>query len=97
MLFQDRDLQDELLELQADFDLMKKEKSEEIEELKDLMDDLNSDASAVEELAKREKEKVENLKEQERLKEQRKAAYNVGDMETVARINKILAPDEPGR
>ena len=40
---------------------------------------------------------LENLKEQERLKEQRKAAYNVGDMETVARINKILAPDEPGR
>jgi hypothetical protein len=40
---------------------------------------------------------LENLREQERLKEQRKQAYNVGDAETVERINKILAPDEPGR
>ena len=40
---------------------------------------------------------LENLREQERLKEQRKQAYNVGDAETVEKINKILAPDEPGR
>ena len=40
---------------------------------------------------------LQNLREQERLKEQRKQAYNVGDAETVERINKILAPDEPGR
>ena len=38
---------------------------------------------------------LENLREQERLKELRKNAYNMGDMETVARVNKILAPDEP--
>jgi hypothetical protein len=40
---------------------------------------------------------LQNLREQERLKEQRKQAYNVGDVETVEKINKILAPDEPGR
>lgn len=40
---------------------------------------------------------LQNLREQERLKEQRKQAYNVGDAETVEKINKILAPDEPGR
>ena len=40
---------------------------------------------------------LQNLRAQERLKEQRKQAYNVGDAETVEKINKILAPDEPGR
>jgi len=40
---------------------------------------------------------LQNLREQTRLIEQRKQAYNVGDTETVERINKILAPDEPGR
>ena len=38
---------------------------------------------------------LENLREQERLKELRKNAYNMGDTETVARVNKILAPDDP--
>jgi len=37
---------------------------------------------------------VENLREQERLKEQRKVAYNVGDTQLVERITKKLAPDE---
>ena len=37
---------------------------------------------------------VENLREQERLKEVRKVAYNVGDTELVEKITKKLAPDE---
>ena len=37
---------------------------------------------------------LENLRAQERLKQQRRAAYNTGDTETVERINKILAPDD---
>ena len=37
---------------------------------------------------------LENLRAQERLKQQRRAAYNMGDTETVERINKILAPDD---
>ena len=36
---------------------------------------------------------LENLKEQERLKEMKQFAYNIGDMDTVAKVNKTLAPD----
>ena len=61
-----RDEQDVVLEdLKDEADRMR----EEIEDTKDNLDDLNSDASAAEILAKREKEKLENLKELE-LKEE---------------------------
>ena len=57
-----RDEQDVVLEdLKDEADRMR----EEIEDTRDNKDDLNCDASAAETLAKREKEKLENLKELE--------------------------------
>ena len=40
-LYQERELQDKILELQAEYDVLKKEKDEEIEELKDKVEKLN--------------------------------------------------------
>lgn len=37
---------------------------------------------------------LENLKAQERLKEMKQFAYNIGDMDTVAKVNKTLAPGQ---
>ena len=39
--YQERDLQDRILELQSEYDLLKKEKDEEIEELQDQVEKLN--------------------------------------------------------
>ena len=54
------------------------------------MDDLNSDASAAEILAKREKEKLENLKELELKEEEERLSLE----EEVARLETILEHQE---
>ena len=80
------DLQDEqavvLEDLEDEADRMR----EEIEDTKDNLDDLNSDASAAETLAKREKEKLENLKELELKEEEERLSLE----EEVARLETIL-------
>ena len=63
---------------------------EEIEDTKDNLDDLNSDASAAEILAKREKEKLENLKELELKEEEERLSLE----EEVARLETILEHQE---
>ena len=84
------DLQDEqavvLEDLEDEADRMR----EEIEDTKDNLDDLNSDASAAETLAKREKEKLENLKEIELKKEEERLSLE----EEVARLETILEHQE---
>ncbi|MEK9632913.1 MAG: hypothetical protein VW622_03640 [Opitutae bacterium] len=84
------DLQDEqavvLEDLEDEADRMR----EEIEDTKDNLDDLNSDASAAEILAKREKEKLENLKELELKEEEERLSLE----EEVARLETILEHQE---
>lgn len=84
------DLQDEqavvLEDLEDEVDRMR----EEIEDTKDNLDDLNSDASAAEILAKREKEKLENLKELELKEEEERLSLE----EEVARLETILEHQE---
>ena len=84
------DLQDEqtvvLEDLEDEADRMR----EEIEDIKDNLDDLNSDASAAETLAKREKEKLENLKELELKEEEERLSLE----EEVARLETILEHQE---
>ncbi len=84
------DLQDEqtvvLEDLEDEADRMR----EEIEDIKDNLDDLNSDASAAETLAKREKEKLENLKELELREEEERLSLE----EEVARLETILEHQE---
>ena len=64
------DLQDEQVEILQDLDDEADRMREEIEDDKDDLDDLSSDASAAETLAKREEEKLENLKDIELKKEE---------------------------
>jgi len=84
------DLQDEqtlvLEDLEDEADRMR----EEIADTKDNLDDLNSDASAAETLAKREKEKLENLKELELKEEEERLSLE----EEVARLETILEHQE---
>ena len=84
------DLQDEqavvLEDLEDEADRMR----EEIEDTRDNLDDLNSDASAAEILAKREKEKLENLKELELKEEEERLSLE----EEVARLETILEHQE---
>ena len=84
------DLQDEqavvLEDLEDEADRMR----EEIEDTKDNLDDLNSDASAAEILAEREKEKLENLKELELKEEEERLSLE----EEVARLETILEHQE---
>ena len=84
------DLQDEqavvLEDLEDEADRMR----EEIEDTKDNLDDLNSNASAAEILAKREKEKLENLKELELKEEEERLSLE----EEVARLETILEHQE---
>jgi len=84
------DMQDEhatiLEDLEDDADYLR----QEIEEIKDNLNDLNSDATAFEALAKREKEKVENLRKQEQMKEEER----LGLEEEVARLETILEYQE---
>ena len=84
------DLQDEqavvLEDLEDEVDRMR----EEIEDTKDNLDDLNSDASAAEILAEREKEKLENLKELELKEEEERLSLE----EEVARLETILEHQE---
>ena len=84
------DLQDDqavvLEDLEDEADRMR----EEIEDTKDNLDDLNSDASAAETLAKREKEKLENLKELELKEEEERLSLE----EEVARLETILEHQE---
>ena len=82
-----RDDHAEVLEdLQDDADRMR----EEIEDTKDDLDDLSSDASAAETLAKREKEKLENLKDLELNEEEERLSLE----EEVARLETILEHQE---
>ena len=84
------DLQDDpavvLEDLEDEADRMR----EEIEDTKDNLDDVNSDASAAETLAKREKEKLENLKELELKEEEERLSLE----EEVARLETILEHQE---
>jgi len=84
------DLQDDHIEMIEDLEDEADRMREEIEEIKDNLDDLNSDAAAFEALAKREKEKVENLRKQEQMKDEER----LGLEEEVSRLETILEYQE---
>ena len=84
------DLQDEQILILEDLDDEADRMREEIEDNKDNLDDLSSDASAVETLAKREKEKLEDLKELELKEEEERLSLE----EEVARLETILEHQE---
>ena len=84
------DLQDEQVEVIEDLKDEADRMREEIEDTKDDLDDLSSDASAVETLAKREKEKLENLKELELKEEEERLSLE----EEVARLETIFEHQE---
>ena len=84
------DLQDEQVEILQDLDDEADRMREEIEDDKDDLDDLSSDASAAETLAKREEEKLENLKDIELKKEEERLSLE----EEVSRLETILDHQE---
>jgi len=84
------DLQDEQTVVLEDLDDEADRMREEIEDNKDNLDDLSSDASAAVTLAKREKEKLEDLKELELMKEEERLSLE----EEVARLETILEHQE---
>lgn len=84
------DLQDEQIEVLEDLEDEADRMREEIEDNKDDLDDLSSDASAAETLAKREKEKLEDLKELELNKEEERLSLE----EEAARLETILEHQE---
>ena len=84
------DLQDEQIEVLEDLQDEADRMREEIEDNKDDLDDLSSDASAAETLAKREKEKLEDLKELELNEEEERLSLE----EEVARLETILEHQE---
>jgi hypothetical protein len=84
------DLQDEQTVVLEDLDDEADRMREEIEDNKDNLDDLSSDASAAVTLAKREKEKLENLKELELKEEEERLSLE----EEVARLETILEHQE---
>lgn len=84
------DLQDEQIEVLEDLEDEADRMREEIEDNKDDLDDLSSDASAAKTLAKREKEKLEDLKERELNEEEERLSLE----EEVARLETILEHQE---
>jgi hypothetical protein len=84
------DLQDEQVEILQDLEDEADRMREEIEDNKDDIDDLSSDASAAETLAKREEEKLENLKDLELKEEEERLSLE----EEVSRLETILDHQE---